>query len=48
MMTHNDVLSEIVHLASAALVADLTCVKRQALGDIAQAAASAIARGERR
>lgn len=43
MMTHNDILSEIVHLASAALCADLTEVKKQAIGDIAQACASVVA-----
>ncbi len=48
MAAENDVLIEIVHIAAAALVADLTSVKRQALGDIAQACAAAIARGERR
>ena len=43
MMTHNDILSEIVHLASAALCADLTEVKKQAIGDIAEACASVVA-----
>ena len=43
MMTHNDILSEIVHLASAALCADLTEVKKQAIGDIAAACASVVA-----
>ncbi len=42
MMTHNDILSEIVHLASAALCADLTEVKKQAIGDIAAACASVV------
>ena len=42
MTTHNDILSEIVHLASAALCADLTEVKKQAIGDIAQACASVL------
>ena len=42
-MTHNDILSEIVHLASAALCADLTEVKKQAIGDIAEACASVVA-----
>lgn len=42
MMTHNDVLSEIVHLASAALCADLTEVKKQAIGDIAAACATVV------
>ena len=42
MMTHNDILSEIVHLASAALCADLTEVKKQAIGDIAEACASVL------
>ena len=42
MMTHNDILSEIVHLASAGLCADLTEVKKQAIGDIAQACASVL------
>jgi len=43
MMTHNDILSEIVHLASAGLCADLTEVKKQAIGDIAAACASVVA-----
>ncbi len=42
MMTHNDILTEIVHLASAALCADLTEVKKQAIGDIAAACASVL------
>lgn len=40
MRTENDTLMEIVHLASAALVADLTEVKRHALADIYEAIAS--------